>query len=85
MFSGKSKGKIGKKMVNLDDRKWWKWHPESAFVLHLPICIKFMKLCRTDIKTLYALKQDARAYAGNLIYGVRLQMDVGDRLAETCF
>ena len=44
-----------------------------------------MKLCRTDIKTLYALKQDARAYAGNLIYGVRLQMDVSDRLAETCF
>ena len=23
--------------------------------------------------------------AGDLIYGVRLKMDVGDRLAETCF
>ena len=31
-----------------------------------------------DIKTLYAFQQDVRAYADNLIYGVRLQMDVGD-------
>ena len=44
-----------------------------------------MKACRMDIKTLYAFQQDARSYAGNLIYGVRLQTDVGNRLAETCY
>ena len=42
-----------------------------------------MKSCRTDIKTLYAFQTHVRAYAGNLTYGVRLQMDVGDRLAGT--
>ena len=44
-----------------------------------------MKPCRTDIKLLYAFQQDIREYAGNLIYGVRLQMYVGNRLAETLF
>ena len=38
-----------------------------------------------DIETLYEFQQDARAWAGNLIYGVRLHMNVGDRLAETFF
>ena len=42
-----------------------------------------MKLCLTDIKTLYAFQEDVRAYADNLMYGVRLQMDVEDRLVET--
>ena len=37
--------------------------------------MKFMKLCRTDIKILLALQQDVRTYAGNLIYGVRLQVN----------
>ena len=44
-----------------------------------------MKLCRTDMKVRSAFQQDVRAYAGYLIYGVRLQMGVGDRLAETFF
>ena len=39
--------------------------------------MKFIKSCRTDVKTIYALKQDVRAYVGNLIYGITLQMDVG--------
>ena len=47
--------------------------------------MNFMKLCRTDIKILFALQQDVRTYAGNLIYGVRLQADVRDRLAKKSF
>ena len=44
-----------------------------------------MKPCRTDIKILLALQQDVRTYAGNLIYGLRLQVSVGDRLAKKIF
>ena len=36
-----------------------------------------MKQCQTD--------QDARLCEGNFIYGVRIQLDVGDRLAATIF
>ena len=53
--------------------------------VYLPFGLKFMKPCRTDIKLLYAFQQDIREYASNLIYGIRLQMDVGNRLAETLF
>ena len=41
-----------------------------------------MKPCRMDIEMYLALQQDVRAYAGNLIYGVRLQVNLGDRLAK---
>ena len=41
-----------------------------------------MKSCRTDIKILLALQQDVPTCSGNLIYGVRLQLNVGDRLAK---
>ena len=41
-----------------------------------------MKPCRTDIKILLALSQDARVWAGNLIYSVRLHVNVGDRLVN---
>ena len=34
---------------------------------------------------LLALQQDVRTYAGNLVYGVRLQVKVGDRLAKKIF
>ena len=61
------------------------WLLASAFALYIPICMKFMKLCRTDIKILLAFQQDVRTYAGNLIYGVRLQVNVGDKLAKKIF
>ena len=44
-----------------------------------------MKLCRTDIKMLFAPQQDVRSYAGNLIHGVRLQVKVGERVAKIIF
>ena len=47
--------------------------------------MKFMKSYRTDIKTNYVFQQDVRAYAGNFIYVLRLQVDVGDRLDDTFF
>ena len=58
-----------------------------AFVkgIIIPVCIKFMKPCRADIKVLLALQQYVRTYVGNLIYGVRLQANVGDRLAKNIF
>ena len=65
--------------------KWQNWLLASAFALHLPICMKFMNTCRTDIKIVLALQQDVRTYAGNLIYGVRLQVNVRDRLAKKIF
>ena len=34
------------------------------------------------INILLVLQQDVRTYAGNLIYGVRLQVNMGDRLAK---
>ena len=57
----------------------------SAFALYLPIYTKFMTPYVTDIKTLLALQQDVRTYAGNLINGVSLQVNVGDRLAKKFF
>ena len=39
---------------------------------------KIIKPCRTNIKKPFALQEDVRAHAGNLIYGVRLQVNVGD-------
>ena len=45
----------------------------------------FMKPCRSEIKILFALQQDVLAYAGNLIYGVRLLVNVEDRLAKKIF
>ena len=59
--------------------------PNISIFVYLPFGLKFMKPCRTDIKLLYAFQQDIREYAGNLIYGVRLQMDVRNKLAETLF
>ena len=47
--------------------------------------MKFMTPRRTDIKILFALQQDARTYAGNLIYGARLEVNVGDILTKTIF
>ena len=47
--------------------------------------MKFMKPCQTDIKILLAHQQYVRTYAGNLIFGVKLQVNVGDRLAERIF
>ena len=47
--------------------------------------MKFMKPCRTDLKILFALQQDMRTYAGNSIYVLRLQVNVGDRLAKSLF
>ena len=41
--------------------------------------------CSMESKTLYEFQQDIRAYVDNLIYSVRLQMDMRDRLAETFF
>ena len=65
--------------------KWQNWLLASALALYLPICIKFMKTCRTDIKILLALQQYVRTYAGNLIYGVRLLVNVRDKLAKNIF
>ena len=61
------------------------WLLASAFALYLPICMKFMKKCQLDIKILLALSQDVRIYADNLIYGVRLHVNVGDGLAKKIF
>ena len=36
-------------------------------------------------KILLALQEDVRTYVGNLIYGVRLQLNVGDRLTKKIF
>ena len=47
--------------------------------------MKFMKPCRTYIKILLALQQDVRTCAGNLIYGVILHVNVGDRQAKKNF
>ena len=44
-----------------------------------------MKSWRKDIKTLDVFQQDLHAYADNLIYDVRLRMDVEDRIAEKFF
>ena len=44
--------------------------------------MKFIKPCRRDIKILLALQQNIHTYAGNLIYGVRIQVNVGDRMAK---
>ena len=46
--------------------------------------MKFMKPCWVDIKISLALQQDVWTYAGKLVYGVRLQMNmnVGDRLTK---
>ena len=38
---------------------------------------KIHKVVSDDVKTLYAFKQDVRAYAGNLIRGITLQRNVG--------
>ena len=47
-----------------------------------------MKPCRRDIKILFALQQvygHVRICAGNLIYGVRLQVNVVNRMAKKSF
>ena len=41
-----------------------------------------MKPCERDIKILLAYQQDVLTYADNLMYGVRLQVNAGDRLAK---
>ena len=61
--------------MNIEDKEWRKWHPVLTFVLYLLICIRFINSCRTDVKTLYAFKEDVRPYVGNLIYSLTLQMD----------
>ena len=58
------------------------WLLATAFALYLSIFMKFMKPRRTDIKILFASQQNLRTYTGSLIYGVRLQVNVGDRLAK---
>ena len=58
--------------------KWQNWLLASTFALYLPICMKFMKLCRKGIKILLALQKDVCTCANNLIYGVRLLVNVGD-------
>ena len=55
----------------LSKTKWQHWILSSAFALYV-----FMKPCQMAIKILLALQQDVRKYAGNLIYGVRLQVNV---------
>ena len=70
-------------LTSLEDKKWQNWHPASAFILYLPICMKFVKSYGTDITTLYVFQQDVRAYAGNFTYALRLQMIVGNRLNDT--
>ena len=40
--------------------------------------MQFIKLYGTDIKTFYAFQQSVLACAGNLTYGLRLQMNMGD-------
>ena len=47
--------------------------------------MKFMKPFRTDIKILFVFQQDLRTNAGNLIYDLRLQLNMGDSLAKTIF
>ena len=47
--------------------------------------MKFMKPCWTDINILLTLKQDAFTYVGNVIYAVRVQVNVRDRLAKKSF
>ena len=47
--------------------------------------MKFMKPCRPDFKILLALQQDVRAYTDNLIYDVRLPVNLEDRLAKKIF
>ena len=56
--------------------------PVALYVL---ICMKFMKSCRADINIFFTHQQDVRIYTGTLIYGVRLQVNVGDRLAKKIF
>ena len=65
--------------------KWQNRLLASAFALYLPICMKFMKPCRTDIKILLALQEDVHTNADNLIHGVKLQANVADRLAKKNF
>ena len=57
----------------------------SLYSLYLLICMTFMKPCRSEIKILFALQQDVLAYAGNLIYGVRLLVNVEARQAKKIF
>ena len=47
--------------------------------------MKFMKPCWTDINILLTLQQDVFTYEGNVIYAVRVQVSVGDRLAKKSF
>ena len=54
----------------------------SANITNLEDKTDFMLSIQRDIKILYALQQVIRSYAGNLIYGVRLQVNVGDILAK---
>ena len=61
------------------------WFQASAFSWFLLTCLKFMKLCRTNIKKLLMLQQDVTTYTGKLMYGVRLQVNVGNRLTKKCF
>ena len=65
--------------------KWQNWFLALAFSLFLLTCLKFMKPRRTNIKKLLMLQQDVPTYSGKLIYGVRLQVNVGNRLAKKCF
>ena len=58
--------------------KWQNWLLASTFALYLPICMKFMKLCQKGIKILLALQKDVCTCANNLIYGVRLLVNVRD-------
>ena len=44
-----------------------------------------MKPCRMDIKIFFALQQDVRAYAGDLINGIKLKVNMGDRLPKKIF
>lgn len=47
--------------------------------------MRFMRSCQTHIKIHYAFQQDGCTYAGNLVYGVRLQVNMRERLVKTLF
>ena len=70
-------------ITTLEYRKWQKWLLAWTYALYLPICTRFIKLYQTGIKILFTLQQDVCMQA--LIYGARLQLNVGGRLPKKSF
>ena len=76
------------KIANPEHWKLQSWLPALIFVVYLPIWrkfMRFMRLCQTHIKILYAFEQGWCVYAGNLVYGVRLQVNMREWLVKTFF